>query len=100
MPKYFQEKVAGYYLYFTKHCIIECMHAHASDRKLTEASSAKFFVRADGSSVLQKCGDLTEKEITTIEKFISQNYKDMYKMWKDFGGKEARKNIIGCIAEN
>ena len=45
MPKYFQEKVAGYYLYFTKHCIIECMHAHASDRKLTEAGSAKFFVK-------------------------------------------------------
>lgn len=88
MPKYFPFKVADHYLYFTAECIVEAMHVHASDRKLTEASSAKFFVRADGSSVLQKCGDLTEKEITTIEKFISQNYKDMYKMWKDFGGKD------------
>ncbi len=28
--------------YFTSHCVIECMHVHASDRKLTEAGSAKF----------------------------------------------------------
>lgn len=88
MPKYFPFKVADHYLYFTAECIVEAMHVHASDRKLTEASSAKFFVRADGSSILQKRGDLTEKEITIIEKFISQNYKDMYKMWKDFGGKD------------
>lgn len=42
MPKYFLDKIAGYYLYYTKHCVIECMHAHASDRKLTEGGSAKF----------------------------------------------------------
>ena len=64
------------------------LHVHASDRKLTEASSAKFFVRADGSSVLQKRGDLTDKEISVITRFIKENYKDMYKMWKEFGGKE------------
>ena len=33
MPKYYEFKIAGYYLYFTSHCIIECMHVHASDRK-------------------------------------------------------------------
>ena len=33
MPKYFQDKVAGYYLYYTKHCIVEAMHAHASDKR-------------------------------------------------------------------
>ena len=64
------------------------LHVHASDRKLTEASSAKFIVRADGSSVLQKRGDLTDKEISFITRFIKENYKDMYKMWKEFGGKE------------
>ena len=42
MPKYYEFKVSGYYLYFTSHCVIECMHVHASDRKLTEAGSAKF----------------------------------------------------------
>ena len=25
MPKYYEFKVAGYYLYFTPHCVIECM---------------------------------------------------------------------------
>ena len=31
MPKYYDFKICGYYLYFTAHCIIECMHVHASD---------------------------------------------------------------------
>ena len=86
MPKYYEFKVAGYYLYFTSKCIIECMHVHASDKHLTESSSAKFFVRNDGTSVLQKRGDLTDSQITTIQKFIKENYLDMYKTWKDFGG--------------
>lgn len=42
MPKYYQYKVCGYYLYYTAFGIIECMHVHASDRQLTEAGSAKF----------------------------------------------------------
>ncbi len=42
MPKYYSFKVFGYYLYFTSHCIVEAMHVHASDSKLTEAGSAKF----------------------------------------------------------
>ena len=45
MSKYFSFKVCGYYLYFTSHCVVECMYAHASDEELTEAGSAKFFVR-------------------------------------------------------
>lgn len=42
MPKYYEFKVCGYYLYYTASCVIEAMHVHASDRKLTEAGSAKF----------------------------------------------------------
>ena len=45
MPKYYEYKVYGYYLYYTSHCVIEAMHVHASDRNLTEAGSAKFFVQ-------------------------------------------------------
>lgn len=26
MPKYYDFKVCGYYLYFTSHCIVECMY--------------------------------------------------------------------------
>lgn len=88
MPKYFQEKVAGYYLYFTKHCIIECMHAHASDRKLTEAGSAKFFVRSDGSSYVQHKGQLTEREIRIIQRFIRLHYMEMYESWVREGGSD------------
>jgi hypothetical protein len=62
------------------------MHVHASDKHLTEANSAKFFVREDGSTVLKKRGDLTEREINIIQRFIKENYLDMYRMWKDFGG--------------
>lgn len=62
------------------------MHVHASDKKLTEANSAKFFVKSDGSSVLKNRGDLTDKEILIIQKFIKTNYIEMYKTWKDFGG--------------
>ena len=47
MPKYYQNKICGYYLYFTSFCTVECMHVHASDRKLTEEGSAKFFVKED-----------------------------------------------------
>ena len=40
MPKYYAYKVCGYFLYFTAKCIIEAMHVHASDSRLTEEGSA------------------------------------------------------------
>ncbi|MEC4271793.1 DUF4160 domain-containing protein [Adlercreutzia sp. R25] len=84
MPKYFNFKVCGYYLYFTSHCIVECMHVHANDRKLTEQGSAKFFVREDGSSVLQSTGILNDREIRQIQSFIAENYREMYLKWSQF----------------
>lgn len=42
--------ICGYYLYFTSHCIIEAMHVHASDKRLTEAGSAKLFVKGNGDT--------------------------------------------------
>lgn len=86
MPKYYRFRIADHYLYFTAQCIVEAMHVHASDKHLTEANSAQFFVREDGSTVLKKRGDLTEREINIIQRFIKENYLDMYRMWKDFGG--------------
>ena len=68
------------------------MHVHASDKHLTEANSAKYFVRDDGSTVLKKRGDLTEREVGIVQRFIKENYLDMYKIWKDFGGKGFYKN--------
>lgn len=54
MPKYYEFKVCGYYLYYTASCVIEAMHVHASDRKLTEAGSAKFFVKNNGDTTVEK----------------------------------------------
>ena len=88
MPKYYPFRIADHFLYFTSECIVEAMHVHARDRKLTEARSAKFFVKADGSSVLEKRGDLTDREINIISRFIRENYMDMYKPGKDFGGSD------------
>lgn len=81
MPKYYNFKVCGYYLYFTSHCVVECMHVHASDTRLTEHGSAKFFVKGDGSTVLQERGILNDREIAKIQAFIKDNYRDMYKTW-------------------
>ena len=69
MPKYYKDKIADHYLYFTSECIVEAMHVHASDKRLTEANSAKFFVKADGSTVLKRRGDLSDIEINKIERF-------------------------------
>lgn len=86
MPKYYRFRIAGHFLYFTAQCIVEAMHVHASDQHLTEAESAKFFVKEDESTVLQKRGDLNDREIGIIQKFIKENYLDMYRTWKNFGG--------------
>ncbi len=87
MPKYYDFKVSGYYLYFTSFCVIECMHVHASDRKLTEAGSAKFFVKSNGDTVLQSRGILTDRDIVRISAFIKENYQEMYLRWKQYSDK-------------
>lgn len=81
MPKYYEYKVCGYYLYYTSHCIIEAMHVHASDRKLTEADSAKFFVRKNGDTTIENEGQLTDQEIRKIREFIKDNYKEICTIW-------------------
>lgn len=81
MPKYYDYKVCGYYLYFTAHCIIECMHVHASDQRLTEAGSAKFFVKSNGDTIVQNKGVLTDRELSKIQSFIKDNYREMYLKW-------------------
>ena len=91
MPKYYEFKIAGYYLYFTSYCVIECMHVHASDRRLTEAGSAKFFVRDNGDTVLQERGILTDREISKIQKFIKQNYQEMYLKWSAYSEQGFRR---------
>ena len=59
------------------------MHAHASDKRMTEGGSAKFFIRADGSSFVQERGKLTEHEINVIQRYIAKHYMEMYKSWSE-----------------
>ena len=59
------------------------MYVHASDRKLTEGGSAKFFVKSNGDSVVQEPGILTDREIWKIQAFSKDNYIDMYKKWAE-----------------
>lgn len=63
MPKYFPFKVAGYYLYYTMECVIECMHVHASDARLTEGGSAKLFVKPDGDTIIQHKGKVSDADM-------------------------------------
>lgn len=84
MPKYYEYKIAGYYLYFTSYCVIECMLVHASDRRLTEAGSAKFFVKENGDTLVQNRGILNDREIRKIQEFIKQNYQEMYLKWAEY----------------
>ena len=83
MPKYYGFKVCGYYLYYTASCIIEAMHVHASDRRLTESGSAKFFVKSNGDTTIEKQGQLNDREVRQIRAFIKIHYKEMYFKWQE-----------------
>ena len=83
MPKYSNYKIAGYYLYYTMHCIVEAMHVHASDEELTEEGSAKFFVKSNGDTIVQEKGRLSDHEINIIQKYIKKHYKEMYIKWSE-----------------
>jgi hypothetical protein len=61
--------------------VIEAMHVHASDRKLTETGSAKFFVKNNGDTTVEKQGVLTDREVRKIRDFIKIHYKEMYLKW-------------------
>ena len=81
MPKYTEDKIFGHYLYFTSYCVVEAMHVHAGDEEMTESMSAKFFVKADGSSVMKRKGDLTPREAKGIQAYIKKHYLNMYAKW-------------------
>lgn len=90
MPKYYDFKVAGYYLYFTSFCVVECMHVHASDKKLTEGGSAKFFVKSNGDSVLRT---VVSSMIAKLPKFRSLS-RIIIKRCTSAGLNIARKAIM------
>ena len=84
MPKYYGFKVCGHILYFTTHCTVEAMHVHAGNEELGERLAAKFFVKANGDSVMEKAGDLKSWQIVGIQQFIKENYREMYARWQEY----------------
>ncbi|MDD5997913.1 MAG: DUF4160 domain-containing protein [Bacteroidales bacterium] len=48
---------------------------------MTEAGSAKLFVRGNGDTEVKERGMLTDKELRIIREFIKENYKEMYIKW-------------------
>ena len=57
------------------------MHVHASDRRLTEAGSAKFFVKSNGDTTIESQGILSNRDVRRIREFIKIHYKEMYLKW-------------------
>lgn len=70
--------------YIDRAFVIECMHVHARDRRLTEEAFAKLFVKQNGDTVVQNMGSLTEQELRKIQKFIKLNYQEMYLKWSAY----------------
>lgn len=65
----------------------ERIHVHASDSKLSEGGSAKFFVKDNGDTVLQNRGILSDREIAKISEFIKDHYQEMYLRWSQYSKK-------------
>ena len=59
------------------------MYKRQSDKKLTESGSAKFFVKSNGDTTVERQGILSEREVRIIREFIKDNYKDMYLKWNE-----------------
>lgn len=82
MPKYDTEKIDGYYLYFTSKCVVEAMHVHASDGKLSEGGSAKIWVGSHGETKVASQGRVSNRSMSLILEYIHTNYKKMYEKWE------------------
>lgn len=82
MPKYTNDIIAGYTLYFTSKCVVEAMHVHASDRELSENNSAKLFVYQNGDTKINRKGSVNDKDMKVIQAYIKLNHEQMYQKWK------------------
>ena len=46
-------------------------------------ASAKFFVKSNGDTTVEKQGQLNDREVRQIREFIKENYKEMYFKWRE-----------------
>lgn len=93
MPKYSEFKIKGYYLYFTSKCIIEAIHAHASEKGLKERGSAKLWVLKNGDSIVERQGSLSNTEIKAVQEFIKNNLSIIVTKWAEFKGLKSIEEI-------
>lgn len=84
MPKYTNDIIAGYTLYFTSKCIVEAMHVHASDKILSSTNSAKLYVYDNGDTLVQHKGMVSDTDMKLIQEYIKLNHEQMYKKWKTY----------------
>lgn len=82
MPKYTNDIIAGYTLYFTSKCVVEAMHVHASDKELSERGSAKLFVYQNGDTKISRKGNVNEADMRLIQAYIKVNHEQMYRKWR------------------
>lgn len=82
MPKYTNDIIAGYTLYFTSKCVIEAMHVHASDKELSEYGSAKLYVYNNGDTKITNRGNVSDSDMRKIQLYIKANHEQMYRKWK------------------
>lgn len=84
MPKYVEEKVAGYWLYYTATCINEgIVHVHANKPTTGRKNSAKLWVYEDGHSSVAEIGQLKKAELLQIQDWIADNIDIIRQEWFD-----------------
>ncbi len=64
--------------------LIECMHVHASDSGLTEAGSAKLFVKPNGDTIIHHKGRVSDSDMKKIQKYIKLNHETMFEIWSEY----------------
>lgn len=69
------------------------MHVHASDSKLTESGSAKLFVKPNGDTIIQRKGNVSDSDMSTIRKYIKTNHITMFELWSKY-------SVHGYYGEN
>ncbi len=83
MGKYTENKIAGYWLYYTMLCLNEgVIHVHANKDKPIERGSAKIWVHSDGTSTVAEYGSVGTQDMNIIQEWISKNIDIIEDKWK------------------
>jgi hypothetical protein len=45
-------------------------------------------VKADGDTVVQRPGIVSDRDMRKIQAFIKERYREMYLFWRNYGGQD------------